>query len=89
MEDVHIYVERPEGGEGADLEELGEVLGALDLVSDVDVNAPGSVVAVSYEGGKEEREEIKRAVEEAGYKVLRLSIRSNFEEKQGRGLWDI
>jgi hypothetical protein len=47
------------------------------------------VVAVSYEGGRAEREAIKRAVEAAGYGVSRLSVRSNFEETQGRGLWDI
>ena len=61
----------------------------LDHVSGVDVNPTGNVVAVSYEGGKAEREEIKRAVEEAGYKVSRLSVRSDFEEGRERGLWDI
>ena len=34
------------------LEDLGEALRKLDYVSDVDVNAPGNVVAVSYEGGR-------------------------------------
>jgi copper chaperone CopZ len=60
-----------------------------DHVSGVDLNPSGNVVAVSYEGGKAERDAIKRAVEEAGYAVSRLSVRSNFEERQGRGLWDI
>lgn len=88
MEDVHVYVERPAGQEEADLEKLGETLRALDYVSDVDINSPGNVVAVSHEGGKAEREEIKRTVEEAGYGISRLSVRSDFEEPD-RGLWDI
>ena len=89
MEDVHIYVDRPAGKEDTALEDLEEALRALDHVSNVDVNSPSNVVAVSYEGGKAEREAIERAVEEAGYGVSRLSVRSNFEERQGRGLWDI
>ncbi len=89
MEDVHVYVDRPAGKEDTALEDLEEALRALDHVFNVDVNSPGNVVAVSYEGGKAEREAIKRAVEAAGYGVSRLSVRSNFEERQGRGLWDI
>ena len=89
MEDVHVFVDRPAGKEDTALEDLGEALRALDHVSSVDVNSPGNVVAVSYEGGKAEREAITRAVEEAGYGVSRLSVRSNFEERRGRGLWDI
>jgi hypothetical protein len=45
------------------------------------------VVAVSYEGGKAEQEEIERAVEEAGYEISRLSVRSTVKEE--RNLWDI
>jgi copper chaperone CopZ len=89
MEDVHVYVDRPVGKEDTDLEDLGEALRGLDHVSDVRVEASGNVVAVSYEGGKAGREVIERAVEEAGYGVSRLSVRSDFEEGQGRGLWDI
>ena len=88
MEDVHVYVNRPAEKEDAALEDLGEALRALDYVSDVDLNPPGNVVAVSYEGGKEEREAIKRTVEEAGYEVSRLSVRSDIVEED-RGLWDI
>ncbi|MDQ3864275.1 MAG: heavy-metal-associated domain-containing protein [Actinomycetota bacterium] len=87
MSDVHVYVNRPAGKEGTNLEDIEEALRELDYVSDVDLNPPGNVVAVSFEGGKAEREEIKRAVEEAGYEVSRLSVRSTFEE-EGR-LWDI
>ena len=89
MKDVHVYVDRPAGKEDADLEDLGEALRGLDHVSDVHVDAPGNVVAVSYEGGKAGREAIERAVEEAGYGVSRLSVRSDFEEGPQRGLWDI
>ena len=89
MEDVHVYVDRPLGKEDADLEDLGEALRGLDHVSDVHVDASANVVAVSYEGGKAGREAIEHAVEEAGYGVSRLSVRSDFEEGQERGLWDI
>lgn len=89
MEDVHVYFDRPAGKEDTALEDLEEALRALDHVSDVHVNASGNVVAVSYEGGKAEKEAIKRAVEEAGYGVSRLSVRSDFEEGPQRGLWDI
>jgi copper chaperone CopZ len=87
VEDVHVYVNRPAGKEGAALEDLGEALRALDHVSDVDIEPPGNVVAVSYEGGQAELEAIKRTVEETGYEVSRISVRSNFEE-EGK-LWDI
>lgn len=69
------------------MEDLEGALRKLDYVSDVDVNPPGNVVAVLFEGGKTEQEEIKRAVEEAGYEVSRLSVRSSFAE-EGK-LWDI
>lgn len=86
--DVHVYVNRPADKEGgAALEDLREVLRGLEHVSDVDVNAPGNVVAVSYEGGRAERDAIERAIEEAGYKVSRLSVRTDFEEE--RSLWDL
>ncbi|MBA2533609.1 MAG: heavy-metal-associated domain-containing protein [Rubrobacter sp.] len=87
MADVHIYVNRTAAKEGTALEDLGEALRKLDYVSDVDVNAPGNVVAVSFEGGKAEQEEIKNTVEEAGYEVSRLSVRSTISEE--RNLWDI
>ena len=87
MADVHVYVNRPAGKEGTTLEDLGEALRGLDHVFHVDVNPPGNVVAVSYEGGKTEQESIERIVKEAGYEVSRLSVRSDFEED--RSLWDI
>ena len=87
MADVHIYVSRPAEKEGTALEDLEEALRKLDYVSDVDVNSPGNVVAVSFEGGKAEQEAIERAVEEAGFEVSRLSVRTTFAEE--RNLWDI
>lgn len=87
MADIHVYVSRPAHKEGTALEDLEAALRKLDHVSDVDVNPPGNVVAVSFEGGKAEQEEIKHAVEEAGYAVSRLSVRSDFPEEGN--LWDI
>ena len=81
MADVHVYFNRPADKEGAPLEDLEEALKKLEHVSDVDVNSAGNVVAVSFEGGREEREEIERAVEEAGYEVSRLSVRTTFGEE--------
>jgi copper chaperone CopZ len=85
--DVHVYINRPAQKEGMALEDVEEALKKLDHVTDVEVNAPGNVVAVSFEGGKAEQEEIKHAVEEAGYRVSRLSVRSTIAEE--RNLWDI
>ena len=89
MEDVHVYIERPAGKENADLEDLGEALRGLDQVFEVHVNSSSNVVAVSYEGGSAALEAIEQAVEEAGYGVSRLSVRSDFEEGWKQRLWDI
>jgi len=85
--DVHVYVNRRAKKEGATLEDIEEVLRKLDYVSGVEVSPTGSVVAVSFEGGKAEQEEIKRTVEETGYEVSRLSVRSTYAEE--RNLWGI
>ena len=87
MADVHVYVTRPAEKEGAALEDIEGALRELDYVSGVEASPAGNVVAVSFEGGKAEQEEIKRTVEETGYKVSRLSIRTTFEDE--RHLWDI
>ena len=81
MADVHVYINRPAAREGTDLEDIDEALRKFDFVSDVEVNAPGNVVAVSFEGGQEEREEIERTVQEAGYEISRLSVRTTFGEE--------
>jgi copper chaperone CopZ len=85
--DVHVYVTRPAQNEGATLGDIEGVLSKLDYVSGVEVSPTESVVAVSFQGGKAEQEEIKRTVEETGYKVSRLSVRSTFPEEGN--LWDI
>jgi copper chaperone CopZ len=85
--DVHIYVTRPAGKEVATLEDIEAVLRKLDYVSGVEGSPTESVVAVSFEGGKAEQEEIKRTVEETGYEVSRLSVRTTFAEE--RDLRDI
>ena len=87
MADVHVYVNRTAAKERTALEDVEEALRKLEYVSDVDVNAPGNVVAVSFEGGKAEQEEIKRTIEETGYEISRLSVRSTIAEE--RNLWDI
>jgi copper chaperone CopZ len=87
MTDVHVYYNRPAGKEGADLEDLKEGLTNLEHVSEVRFDPSGNVVAVSFEGGQAEQEAIERAVEEAGYEVSRISVRSTFSE--GPNLWDI
>ncbi len=87
MADVHIYVNRPAQKEGAALEDIEGVLRKLEYVSGVEVSPTGNVVAVTFEGGKAEQEEIKRTVEETGYKVSRLSVRTTFPEEGN--LWDI
>jgi copper chaperone CopZ len=85
--DVHVYINRPAAKEGTALEDIDEALRKLDFVSDVEVNAPGNVVAVSFEGGRTEQEKIKDTVERVGYGVSRLSLRSAVMEE--RNLWDI
>ena len=87
MADVHVYVTRPPQKEGAALEDIEGVLMKLDYVSGVEASPIENVVAVSFEGGKAEQEEIKRTVEETGFEVSRLSVRSTFPEEGT--LWDI
>jgi copper chaperone CopZ len=87
MPDIHVYFNRPAVKEGADLEDLKEAIEHLEHVSEVSFDRSGNVVAVSFEGGEAEQEAIERAVEEAGYEVSRISVRSTFSE--GPNLWDI
>lgn len=87
MTDIHVYFNRPTGKEGANLQDLREALTDLEHVSELRFDPSGNVVAVSFEGGDAEQEAIERAVEEAGYEVSRISVRSTFSEE--RNLWDI
>jgi copper chaperone CopZ len=86
--DVHVYINRTAAKEGTTLEDIEEALGKLDFVSHVEANPVGNVVAVTFEGGKAEQEEIKETVEGTGYEVSRLSVRSTIAD-QDRNLWDI
>ena len=88
MADVHVYVNRTAAKEGMALEDIEEALSKLDYVSDVVVRPVENLVAVTFEGGKAEQEGIKQAVEDAGYEVSRLSVRSTIVD-QDRNLWDI
>ncbi len=78
MPDVHIYVNKPPGKDVPALEDLEDVLKRLGYVSEARADPTVSVVAVTFEGGRAEQEEIERAVEEAGYQVSRLSVRTDF-----------
>ncbi len=75
---VHIYVNKPPEEDVPALEGLEDVLKRLDYVSEARADPSGSVVAVTFEGGRDEREEIERAIEEAGYEVSRSSLRTTF-----------
>ncbi len=78
MTDVHIYVNKlPEKAVPA-LEDLEDILEGWDYVSEARVNPAGSVVDVSFEGGRHEREGIESAIEETGYEVSRSSMRTTF-----------
>jgi copper chaperone CopZ len=66
--------------EGTALEDLEEAIKKIEHVSDTDVNPPGTVVAVSFEGGRTEQDAIERTVEEAGYEISRVSVRTTFSE---------
>ena len=78
MPDIHVYVNRPSEMDVPALEDLEDVLMRLEHVSEARADPMASVVAVSFEGSRAEQQEIERAVEEAGYEVSRLSVRSDF-----------
>ncbi len=78
MPDIHVYVNRPSEQDVPALEDLEDVLKRLEHVSEARADPTGNVVAVSFEGGRAEQQEIVRAIEEAGYEVSRLSVRSDF-----------
>ena len=88
MADVHVYVNRTAAKEGTALEDIEDALRKLDYVSEAEANPAGNVVAVTFQGGRAEQEEIKHTVEEAGYEVSRLSVRSTIADED-RKLWDI
>ena len=78
MPDIHVYVNRPSGKDVPTLEDLEDVLKRLEHVSEARADPTGNVVAVSFEGGQAEKQEIERAIEEVGYEVSRRSVRTDF-----------
>ena len=78
MPDINVYVTRPSEKDDSDFEGLEDVVKRLEHVSEAKADPTGSVVAVTFEGGRAEKQQIKRAIEEVGYKVSRLSVRSEF-----------
>ena len=64
--DLMVRVTKPADEDVPGLESLGEEVRGLDHVSEVDVRTEGSVVHVSFEGGKPEQEQIEGAIREEG-----------------------
>jgi copper chaperone CopZ len=76
--EVHFYVSRVPEREGVPaLGDVADDLRKLSNVSEVRANPSESVVAVSFEGGQDEQQEIERVIEEAGYEISRLSVRTD------------
>jgi copper chaperone CopZ len=73
--DVMVWVTKPGDEEVQDLETLGEEVRGLDHISEVDVRVEGSVVHVSFEGGKAGQEEIEDAIRQVGYEIFKVSLR--------------
>jgi len=73
--DILVWVTKPEESDAPSLKDLGDEVGRLDHVSEVEVRTEGSVMSVSFEGGETEQEEIEHAVREAGYEIFKVSHR--------------
>ena len=70
-----VWITKPGDEDVPGMESLGEEVGRLDHVSEVDVRTEGSIVHVSFEGGKAEQEEIEDAIRKAGYEIFKVSHR--------------
>jgi copper chaperone CopZ len=70
-----VWVTKPGDEDVPGMKSLGEEVGRLDHVSEVDVRIEGSIVHVSFEGGKAEQEEIEDAIRKAGYEIFKVSHR--------------
>jgi len=76
--EIHFYVTRvPEREDVPALGDVADDLRKLSNVSEARANPSESVIAVSFEGGRDEQQEIERAIEETGYEVSRLSVRTD------------
>jgi copper chaperone CopZ len=76
MPDIHFYVTKPPEDVPA-FKGLADVVKKLEHVSEAKADPTTSVVAVTFEGGRAEKQEIERVIKEAGYVVSRLSVRSD------------
>ena len=75
MPDMMVWVTKPGDEDVPGMKSLGEEVGRLDHVSEVDVRTEGSIGHVSFEGGKAEQEEIEDAIRKAGYEIFKVSHR--------------
>ena len=75
MPDVMLWVSKRDKENVPSLEDVGDEVRQLDYVSEVDVRTEGSVVHVSFEGGKAEQEQIESTIREAGYEIFKASHR--------------
>jgi cation transport ATPase len=76
--EVHIYVNRPPERDAPALKDLEDALRQMDHVYEAKADPTGNVVAVSFEGGRDEQQEIEHTIEETGYEISRLSVRTDF-----------
>ena len=70
-----VWVTKPGDQDVQDLKTLGEEVKGLDHVSEVDVRVEGSVVHISFEGGKAEQEENEDAIRQGGFETFKVSNR--------------
>jgi copper chaperone CopZ len=77
MPDIHFYVTKPPEKDVPAFEGLADVVKKLEHVSEAKADPTTSVVAVTFEGGRDEQQEIERAIKGAGYVVSRRSVRSD------------
>ena len=54
MPDIHVYVTRPSEKDVPTFEDLEDVVKRLEHVSEAKADPTGSVVAVTFEGGRAE-----------------------------------
>lgn len=84
MPEILVYVNQPSGEEHPpgvpSLEEVADTVAALEPISGVRSDRAGSVLRVSFAGGRAEQEEIERAIEASGYEIQRLSISGDYPE---------
>jgi hypothetical protein len=79
MPDMMVWVTKPSDKDVPGLENVGQRVEGLGCVLWVDVRTEGSVMHVSFEGGKAEQEEIKEAIRQVGYEIFKVSRSSSRE----------